>query len=110
MLAKINTHHIAQFGYFLEKLRATPDGDGSLLDHALFVYGSGISDGNLHFHLDLPILLAGGSAGHLKGGRHLRYPSETPLANLHVSVLDKLGLPMEQFGDSTGPLGYLSDV
>ena len=110
MLAKINTHHIAQFGYFLEKLRATPDGDGSLLDHALFVYGSGISDGNLHFHLDLPILLAGGSSGHLKGGRHLRYPSETPLANLHVSMLDKLGLPMEQFGDSTGPLGYLSDV
>ena len=110
MLAKINTHHIAQFGYFLEKLRTTPDGDGSLLDHSLFVYGAGISDGNLHFHLDLPILLAGGSVGHLKGGRHLQYPSETPLANLHVSVLDKLGLPMERFGDSTGPLGYLSDV
>ncbi|MDP6579782.1 MAG: DUF1552 domain-containing protein [Vicinamibacterales bacterium] len=110
MLAKINTHHIAQFGYFLEKLRATPDGDGSLLDHSLLVYGAGISDGNLHFHLDLPTLLAGGGAGHLKGGRHLEYPRETPLANLHVTVLDKLGIPVEQFGDSTGQLDYLSDV
>ena len=108
MLAKINTHHIAQFGYFLEKLRDTPDGDGSLLDHSLFVYGAGISDGNLHFHLDLPTLLVGGGAGHLEGGRHLRYPSETPLTNLHVSVLDKLGLPMEKFGDSSGPLPYLA--
>ncbi len=108
MLAKINTHHIAQFGYFLEKLRDTPDGDGSLLDHSLFVYGAGISDGNLHFHLDLPTLLVGGGAGHLEGGRHLKYPSETPLTNLHVSVLDKLGLPMEQFGDSSGPLPYLT--
>jgi len=108
MLAKINTHHIAQFGYFLEKLRNTPDGDGSLLDHSLFVYGAGISDGNLHFHLDLPTLLVGGGAGHLEGGRHLKYPSETPLTNLHVSVLDKLGLPMEQFGDSSGPLPYLT--
>ncbi len=110
MLAKINTHHIRQFGYFLEKLDATPDGDGSLLDHSLFIYGSGISDGNLHFHLDLPTLLAGGGGGHVKGGRHLRYPTETPLANLHVSVLDKLGLPVETFGDSTGALGYLSDL
>jgi hypothetical protein len=108
MLAKINTHHIAQFGYFLEKLRDTPDGDGSLLDHSLFVYGAGISDGNLHFHLDLPTLLVGGGAGHLEGGRHLQYPSETPLTNLHVSVLDKLGLPMEKFGDSSGPLPYLA--
>ena len=110
MLAKINTHHITQLGYFLEKLRSTPDGDGSLLDHSLFLYGSGISDGNLHFHLDLPTLLAGGGAGHLEGGRHLRFPSETPLSNLHIAVLDKLGLPVEQFGDSTGRLGYLSDV
>ena len=108
MLAKINTHHIAQFGYFLEKLRDTPDGDGSLLDHSLFVYGAVISDGNLHFHLDLPTLLVGGGAGHLEGGRHLQYPSETPLTNLHVSVLDKLGLPMEKFGDSSGPLPYLA--
>ena len=110
MLARINTHHIRQFGYFLEKMQATPDGDGSLLDHSLFIYGSGISDGNLHFHLDLPTLLAGGAAGRVRGGRHLRYPSDTPVANLHVAVLDKLGLPVETFGDSTGALGYLTDV
>ncbi len=110
MLAKINTHHIRQFAYFLEKLQSTPDGDGSLLDHSLFIYGSGISDGNLHFHLDLPTLLAGGSGGHVEGGRHLRYDHDTPLSNLHLAVLDKLGLPVETFGDSTGALGYLSDV
>ena len=110
MLARINTHHIRQLGYFLERMHATPDGDGSLLDHSLFVYGSGISDGNLHFHLDLPTLLAGGAAGRVAGGRHLRYPSDTPLTNLHVAVLDKLGLPVERFGDSTGTLGYLSEV
>ena len=110
MLARINTHHIRQLGYFLERMHATPDGDGSLLDHSLFVYGSGISDGNLHFHLDLPTLLAGGAAGRVAGGRHLRYPSDTPLTNLHVAVLDKLGLPVESFGDSTGTLGYLSEV
>ncbi|MEE2636416.1 MAG: DUF1552 domain-containing protein [Acidobacteriota bacterium] len=110
MLAKINTHHVTQFGYFLEKLAATPDGDGTLLDHSLFLYGSGISDGNLHFHLDLPTLVAGGSAGHLQGGRHLQYPTETPLANLHLTLLDKLGLPAEQFGDSHGMLEYLGEV
>ena len=110
MLAKVNTHHISQFAYFLEKLDSIPDGDGSLLDHSLFLYGSGISDGNLHFHLDLPAVLAGGGGGHVKGGRHLRYASETPLANLHMSVLDKLGLPLETFGDSTGTLQYLSEV
>jgi len=110
MLAKVNTHHISQFAYFLEKLHSIPDGDGSLLDHSLFLYGSGISDGNLHFHLDLPTLLVGGGAGHVKGGRHLRYASETPLSNLHMSLLDKLGLPVETFGDSTGTLRYLSEV
>ena len=94
----------------LEKLEAIPDGDGSLLAHSLFIYGSGISDGNLHFHLDLPTLLAGGAAGHVAGGRHLRYPSETPLTNLHVTVLEKLGLPVEIFGDSTGSLEYLTEV
>ena len=110
MLAKINTHHVSQFAYFLKKLQATPDGDGSLLDHSLFVYGSGISDGNLHFHLDLPTLLVGGGGGHIKGGRHLRYERETPLSNLYMTVLDKLGLPVESFGDSSGQLGYLSEV
>jgi hypothetical protein len=109
-LAKINRYHIQLFAQFLEKMRTTPDGDGSLLDHSIFVYGSGISDGNIHFHLDLPTVVVGGAAGGLKGGRHLRYTNDTPLTNLHVAVLDKLGLPMDQFGDSTGKLDYLSDI
>ena len=102
--------HVQQFAYFLEKLRSTPDGDGSLLDHSLFVYGSGISDGNANFPLDLPMLLVGGGAGTLKSGRHLRYRNDTPIANLHVVMLDKLGRPAEQFGDSTGQLNYLSGL
>ncbi len=109
-LAKINTYHVKQFGSFLEKLRNTPDGDGTLLDHSIFVYGSGISDGNIHFHLDLPMMLVGGGAGQFKGGRHLRYKNDTPIANLYVSVLDKLGVPTDQFGDSTGPLEYLTGI
>jgi len=109
-LAKVNNYHVKQFTYFLDKLRNTPDGDGTLLDHSIFVYGSGISDGNIHFHLDLPMMLVGGGAGQFKGGRHVRYKNETPLANLYVSVLDKLGVPTEQFGDSTGKLEYLTDL
>jgi hypothetical protein len=109
-LAKINRYHMEQFGYFLTKLKNTPDGDGSLLDHSIFVYGSGISDGNIHFHLDLPMLLVGGGAGTLTGGRHVRYANDTPIANLYVTVLDKLGLPMDQFGDSTGKLEYLPGI
>ena len=109
-LAKINRYHIEHFAYFLNKLKNTPDGDGSLLDHSIFVYGSGISDGNIHFHLDLPMLVVGGGAGTLKGGKHTRYKNDTPIANLYVSVLDKLGLPMNQFGDSTGKLDYLTDI
>jgi len=109
-LAKINSYHVKQFGSFLEKLRNTPDGDGTLLDHSIFVYGSGISDGNIHFHLDLPMMLVGGGAGQFKGGRHLRYKNDTPIANLYVSVLDKLGVPTDQFGDSTGPLEYLTGI
>jgi hypothetical protein len=109
-LAKINRYHVEHFAYFLDKLGQIPDGDGSLLDHSLFIYGSGISDGNIHFHLDLPMLVVGGGAGTLKGGRHVRYANDTPISNLHVSVLDKLGLPMEQFGDSTGKLEYLAEI
>ena len=109
-LAKINRYHVQHFAYFLEKLRTTPDGDGSLLDHSVFVYGSGISDGNIHFHLDLPMLVVGGGAGTLHGGRHLKYASDTPLSNLYVTLLDKLGLPLDQFGDSTGQLDYLADL
>ena len=98
------------FSYFVEKLRSTPDGDGSLLDHSLLICGGGISDGNQHSHVNLPVLLLGGAAGRLKGGRHVRYPQDTPLANLHVSVLDKLGVPVDSFGDSTGQLETLSGL
>ena len=108
-LVKINHYHMEQFAYFLGKLQATPDGDGSLLDHLMMIYGCGISDGNDHLHTNLPILVAGGGAGRLRGGRHLRF-SETPLANLHLTLLEKLGAPMETLGDSTGQLPGLSDV
>jgi hypothetical protein len=106
--AKVNAFHMQMFAHFLEKLRSTPDGDGSLLDSSILIYGSGMSDGNDHLHLDLPVLLAGGGAGQIKGGRHVRYPKETPVTNLHISVLDKLGIPIDSFGDSTGKLGGLS--
>ena len=109
-LAKINTFHMQQFAYFLDKLQSTPDGDGTLLDHSMLIYGSGISDGNIHFHMDLPVVMVGGGGGTLKGGRHLRYANDTPLTNLYVSVLGKLGVPVEQFGDSTGKLEYLSEI
>ena len=107
-LAKINTYHMKQFAYFLDKLRHTPDGDGSVLDHSLFVYGSGMSDSNLHFQLDLPTLMIGGAAGTAKGGLHKGYPNTTPIANLWVTVLNKIGVPTEKFGNSTGTVEYLN--
>jgi len=100
--AVLNTYHVGLFAYFLDKLRATPDGDGTLLDHSLVLYGSGMSDGNQHNHTDLPIVLAGGASGRLKGGRHLRHPKNTPMANLLVAVLDTLEIPTDKFGDSNG--------
>jgi hypothetical protein len=103
-LTKINTYHVSFFAKFLEKLAATPDGDSSLLDQVMIVYGAGMSDSNDHSPYNLPILLAGGGGGLLKTGRHLRYPSGTPLANLHLSLLDKLGAPIDRIGDSTGRL------
>ena len=109
-LAKINTFHMQQFAHFVNTLQSTPDGDGTLLDHSTLIYGSGISDGNIHFHMDLPIVVVGSAGGRLKGGRHLRYDNDTPLANLFVSLLDKLDVPVEQFGDSTGQLPYLSEI
>ena len=107
---KVNLFHMQMFAYFVEKLRSTPDGDGSLLDHSVLMYAGGISDGNQHSHVNLPVLLIGGGSGQLKGGRHVRYPKDTPLANLHVSVLDKLGVPAGSFGDSNGQLEHLSDL
>jgi hypothetical protein len=105
---EINTLHTKMLAYFLDRLRSTRDGDGSLLDHSAIVYGSAISDGNLHLHDNLPVLVAGGASGHLKGGRHLRYPAETPTTNLYLTLLDMMGIPLEKFGDSTGELELLS--
>jgi hypothetical protein len=100
-LEKINTYHVSLFAYYLDKLKSTPDGDGSLLDHLLLIYGAGMSDGNAHLPTNLPILVVGGGGG-LKGGRHIRYPKDTPLANLHLTMLDKLGIHADKIGDSTG--------
>ena len=102
--AVINRYHVAMFAKFLEKLAATPDGDGSLLDHSMILYGSSLSDGNEHNFDPLPILLAGGASGRLQGGRHLRYAAHTPMSNLMLSMLDKLGVHETAFGDSTGLL------
>ena len=109
-LHRINEHHFRQFAYLVEKLAALPEGDGTMLDHTLMLYGTGISDSNTHFYDDLPIALVGGTKAGIKGGRYVRYPEGTPLANLWVTVLEKLGMPVEAFGDSTGPLGRLTDV
>jgi hypothetical protein len=103
-IAKINRFHVAQYAYLLEKLNSIKEGDGTLLDSCMIVYGSGIGDGNRHNHDNLPILLAGKGGGSLKTGRHVRYPKETPLTNLYVSMLDRMGARVEAFGDSKGPL------
>ena len=95
-VAKINDYHVTLFAYLLEKLRATPDGDGSLLDHVIMMYGTGMGDCNAHDPRNIPLVLAGGGAAQLKGGRHIRYPKETPLANLHLTLLDKLGVHLDQ--------------
>ncbi|HLK46655.1 MAG TPA: DUF1552 domain-containing protein [Bryobacteraceae bacterium] len=102
--ALINKYHVQLLAYFLEKLRATPDGDGSLLDHSLILYGSSMSNGNQHDHDPLPVVLAGGAAGHLKGGRHIKYAPHTPMSNLLLAILDKFGVQAERHGDSTGKL------
>ncbi|MEY3660979.1 MAG: hypothetical protein RLZZ169_1805 [Pseudomonadota bacterium] len=102
--ALINRYHVSLLAQFLDRLASIEDGDGSLLDHSLVLYGSGMSDGNSHNHDPLPILLAGHAAGTLEGNRHLVLPEKTPMANLLLGMLDKLGVPEQSFGDSTGPL------
>jgi hypothetical protein len=102
--ARIDTYHVQMLAYLLEKMAATPDGDGSLLDHSLIMYGSGMGNGNLHRHTDLPILLAGKLGGKYKTGYHYDYKMDTPMANLLVTILDNAGVPIEKLGDSTGPL------
>ena len=109
-LTKIGSYHTELFAYYLEKLRTTPDGDGSLLDQVMVLYGSGMSNSNLHNIQNLPILLAGGGAGQLHGGRHIQYADETPLTNLYLTLLAKLDVQAERIGDSTGQLPYLSDI
>jgi hypothetical protein len=106
----IQLYHVALFASYVEKLRATPDGDGSLLDHMMLLFGGGISNSDRHTHGPLPTLLVGGGAGALKGGRHLVYPDDTPLTNLQLTLLDKLGVPVEKLGDSTGHFKELSEL
>ena len=102
--AVLNMYHVALFGYFLEKLQETPDGNATLLDNAMVLYGSAMSDGNQHNHTDLPVLLAGGASGKLKGNRHVVNPKNTPMSNLLVSMLQTLDVPADKFGDSTGTI------
>ncbi len=103
-MAKINAYHVSLFAYFLGRLKATPEGNGTLLDHSLLLYGSGIGNPNVHDHTNLPVLVAGGAAGGMKGNRHIRYKEPVPLANLHLTLLDKVGVKIDSFGDSNGKI------
>ena len=103
-MAKINQFHVSLFSEYVQKLRATPDGDGSLLDSTLLLYGSGIGNPNIHDHTNLPTLVAGGAATGMRGNRHIRYAQPTPLANLHLSLLDRVGVRLDTFADSDGKL------
>src|SRR5437667_4622343 len=108
-IAKINTFHVSLFAEFLQRMKATPDGDGSLLDHTVYMYGSGMGNPSLHDHENLPILVAGGAASGLKGGRHIRYDTGVPLANVHLTLLDRVGVHLDSFGDSNGKVEDLFD-
>ncbi len=103
-LTKINTYHVSLIAYFMDKLKAIPDGDGTLLDHSLIVFGSSMSNSNMHNHSPLPVFVAGGACGRMKGGRHIKYPEDTPMANLLATTLVKAGLNENHIGDSTGIL------
>ncbi len=109
-LTKINTYHMQLFANYIKKLQSTADGDGSLLDHTIIVYGSGMSDGHDHAQDNLPMVLVGGGTGTMKGNRHITYPADTPLANLHLTVLDKLGVAVDRIGNSSGTLKELAMV
>jgi len=108
-VAKINAFHVSLFAGFLQKLKATPDGDGSLLDHSVYLYGSGMGNPDVHDHLNLPVIVAG-RAGKMKGGRHIRYSEPAPLANLHLTLLDKVGVKLDSFADSQGKITELLSV
>lgn len=109
-VAKINKFHVSLFAEFLQKLQATPEGDSTLLDNSLYLYGSGMGNPNLHDHENLPIIVAGGAAGNMRGGRHIRYAEPTPLANLHFTLLDKVGVRVDKFADSQGKIEGLFDA
>jgi len=109
-VTQINCFHVTQFAYLLKKLKSTPDGDGTLLDHVMITYGSGLSDGNAHDHANLPLVLAGRGCGKLRPGRHVKCAAETPMANLFVTMLDRMDIATDKLGDSTGVLKELSDV
>ncbi len=106
-MAKVNEFHLSLFAEFVAKMKATNDGEGSLLDHSLLLYGSGMGNPNVHDHTNLPIVVAGGKSAGMQGGRHVRYKEATPLANLHLTLLDKAGVSMESFADSTGKVDEL---
>jgi Protein of unknown function (DUF1552) len=106
-VAKINQFHVSLFAEFLQKLEATPEGNGSLLDHVLYLYGSGMGNPNVHDHVNLPIIVAGGAAGNMRGGRHIRFSDPAPLANLHLTLLDKVGVRLDSFADSNGKVDDL---
>jgi uncharacterized protein DUF1552 len=110
VFSKLNTYHVQTLAYFLGKLQSVPDGDGTLLDHAVVLYGSGMSDGNTHNNYNVPVVVVGGRDLQLTGNRHLRFPKGTPLANLSLTLLDKFGVNVEKFGDSTAELDLLSNV
>ena len=106
----INRYHVDFFAEFLSKLKAIKEGDGTLLDHSMIVYGSGLSDGNRHLHENLPVVLAGRGDGSLKPGRHIVYKSGTPITNLFLTLLEKMGVEAEKIGDSTGKVEHLSEI
>jgi hypothetical protein len=108
-IAKINAFHVSLFAQFLETLKSTPDGDGSLLDNTVYLYGSGMGNSSVHDHENLPILVAGGAACGMRGGRHIQYKNGTPLANLHLTLLDRVGVRLDAFGDSNGKIEDLFD-
>lgn len=109
-VTKINGYHVEQFAYFIQKLKSIKEGDGTLLDHCMVVYGSGISDGNIHSHENLPVVMLGRGNGHIKTGRHIEFKQGPPMTNLYLTLLDRLGVPTEKLGDSTGKLDHLSEI
>jgi hypothetical protein len=109
-MAQINAFHVSLYAYYLEKLKATPEGPGTLLDNSMLLYGSGMGNPNVHDHVNLPILVAGGGTRLHKGGRHIRYAEPAPLANLHLTLLEKAGVRLDSFADSKGKVDELLSI